>query len=270
MGFGFGIDPRDVLRRNIVAGVEKYQRENSLKTRFGEPILGFARANHPLFDIFFGRDELIHPKGVYRPGNTVIVHFLPFQHPLSTLAPHDPEARQRWETAMKESIMLSMGINGIIRDTMSAAGHMVSGTTTPADWNPIKLAPEWNHKLAAYICGIGHISFGDSLLTSSGAAGRFGSAITDFVMEPSRKWSEEEIDVIRRDPDFYRRQAFGLEGVPRDRIDELMLLCPAEAVTTKGMERNKCQDYCRTLDMAAPSQDACGRCWPLGILDRQE
>jgi hypothetical protein len=47
--------------------------------------MGFAQADHPLFDIFFGRDELVHPKAVYRPGNTVITHFLPFEHPLKTL-----------------------------------------------------------------------------------------------------------------------------------------------------------------------------------------
>lgn len=270
MGFGFGIDPRNLLYRNIVEGSKNYQKENNLSTSFLDPILGFARTDNPLFDIFFGRDELIHPKAVYRPGNTVIVHFLPFQHPLSIWAPHDPKARHRWETAMKESIMLSMRINGIIRETMSAAGHMVSGATTPADWDMEKLSPEWNHKLAAFVCGLGELSFGDSLLTEAGAAGRFGAAITDYPMEASRNWSEEEIDAIRNDSGFYVRKAFQLEAMPSEVKDRLIGLCPADAITTDGMNRSKCYEYCRTLGMAAPSQDACGRCWPLETLNQSE
>ena len=63
MGFGYGIDPKEVLYRHIVAGAEQYKKENSVITQFGDPILGFAQADHPLFDIFFGRDELVHPQG---------------------------------------------------------------------------------------------------------------------------------------------------------------------------------------------------------------
>ncbi len=267
MGFGYGIDPKEVLYRHIVAGAEQYKKENSVITQFGDPILGFAQADHPLFDIFFGRDELVHPKAVYRPGNTVITHFLPFEHPLKTLDVSDPAAKKAWETAMKESIMLSLRINGIIREIMGAAGYTVSGTTTPGDWDPEKMTPEWNHRLAAYICGLGELSFGASFKTEAGTAGRFGGAITDYVMEPSREWEEAEVDAIRRDPEFYKRKAFSLDDQQKKRVNRLTGLCPADAVTPEGLDRHKCYEYCRTLEMAAPSQEACGRCWLITELD---
>lgn len=262
MGFGYNIDPRKLILDNVLEGVEAYLKENALATQFGKPVIGYAEANNPLFDIFFDRGENLHPKAVYRPGTTVIVHFLPFHREVLESNRGAHRVSQEWTRAMNESIMLSTRINSIIKETMAVAGHTVSGTALPGDWDTEKFAPEWNHKIAAFICGLGELSIGGSFQTAAGVAGRFGSVITDYPIELYNVWRPEEIDEIRKDKEFYHRNSFlWSPQVSESKRQELQQVCPAGAVSEAGIDREKCQDYCMGLDHPAPSPDACGKCW---------
>lgn len=254
-----GVDIKAKILNDIKKAIKEFEARPDIKTRFGEPLVGYADARNPIFDMYFSRTICDHPKRIYRPGNTVVVHFVPFAPEITESNRGGGAPSEAWETAFNESMWLSMRLNGVIREALDTVGRLSSCTNTPTDWDEELCRESWSHKLAAYAAGMGEFGPAGCLKTKNGFAGRFSSIITDGqyaeAFEPLT--SDQLEEVYQKIQKQYAYQE--AEGVTCSK--EMIQACPAGAISEKGIDRKLCQAYCKTIDGYIPSPEVCGKCF---------
>ena len=261
--------------------VREYNGRDDISTLFGEPVVSFVSVEHPLFDTFFARNENDHPKKIFRPGNTLIVHYVPWE--LDGVKGSGPAVSDSaWAAADRESLWLAMDINKNVKKTLDKVGRIHSSTSTMVDWDMEKQRYEWSNKIAAFIGGIGELGPAGSLHVNGKYAGRAGSVLTAALYaeevpgakpgspEDSEAKSgspedsgtnlkdPEELDRIFRDA-MSRCRFTGWNESPCS--EEMIAACPGGAISSEGIDRARCQEWCMTIDRYTPSPEVCGRCF---------
>ena len=255
----FGIDVKALLLNKAADRVSEYESEPRIGTRYQAPLIGYVSANNPFFDEFYFRRLCIHPKIIFRPGNTVIVYFVPFADDITESNRGGSAVSAKWNRAVGESVMLAAHINGTMREVLQDLGYYeTSGTNLPSDWNEELCRPEWSHKHAAFLAGLGRFGAAGAFHTEKGFAGCFGSVITTLQIDPSREWTEEEL----RERD---RISDDIEAVSLSVCPGMIALCPAGAVTGNGVDRVVCKEFCKNQGQPAPLTDVCGKCFFIKI-----
>lgn len=254
-----GVNIKEKILNDVKMAVKEFEQRPDIRTKFGEPIVGYADSRNVIFDMYFSRTICDHPKKIYRPGNTVVVHFVPYAPEITESNRGGDAPSEEWKRAFIESMWLSMRLNGVIRNALETVGRLSSCTNTPLDWNEELCRETWSHKLAAYAAGMGTFGPTGCLKTKNGFAGRFSSIITDGqyadAFEPlSNEQLEEIYQEIQRQ---YRIK--GVKGVSCSQ--EMINACPAGAISEDGIDRKICQAYCKIIDEAIPSPDICGKCF---------
>ncbi len=259
-----GFDPKENIKKRIkdavVAEVRRYEMLPQCTTKFKDPIIGYISAKHPIFMKYLEEDICLHPKAIYRPGNTVVVYMLPFSEEIAESNKGGDMPSEQWTKAFYDSMHLSMKLNGVIRNTLDEVGRLHSATNIPTDWNPEEHREEWSHKLAAYAAGMGRFGIAGSFHTELGFAGRWGSVLVDehyaiFEEEDLEIWDlDHVVDHIMSDCKY--------EGAEDVRVSrEAIEACPGGAVGEKGIDREKCQQWCKKVNKYIPSQEVCGKCF---------
>ncbi len=269
--------------------VREYNGRDDIRTLFGEPVVSFVSAEHPLFDTFFARNENDHPKKIFRPGNTLIVHYVPWELDgaqgsagvdgaqgsagVDGAKDNDPAVSDSaWAAADRESLWLAMEINKNIKKTLDKVGRLHSSTSTMVDWDMEKHRYEWSNKIAAFIGGIGELGSAGSLHVNGKHAGRAGSVLTAALyaeVSPGTNLGgvegsgadlrdPEELDRIFRDV-MSRCRFTGWNEKPCR--EEMIAACPGGAISAEGIDRERCQQWCMTIDRYTPSPEVCGRCF---------
>lgn len=250
--------------------VREYNGRDDISTLFGEPVVSFVSAEHPLFDTFFARNENDHPKKIFRPGNTLIVHYVPWELDgaqgsagADDAKGNDPDVSDSaWAAADRESLWLAMEINKNIKKTLDKVGRIHSSTSTMVDWDMEKHRCEWSNKIAAFIGGIGEIGPAGSLHVNGKYAGRAGAVLTAALyaeVAPGANLRDpEELDRIFRDV-MSRCRFTGWNEKPCG--EEMIAVCPGGAISAEGIDRARCQEWCMTIDRYTPSPEVCGRCF---------
>ena len=255
----FGVDIKSRIEENVIKAIREFENREDISTRFDAPVIGYADTRDPLFDMFFSRGLSAHPKGIYRPGNTVVLHFLPYHAEIIDSNRGGSSPSEAWSKAFTESMWLSMRINGVIRETLDTVGRLSSCTNTPTDWDETVFHEEWSHKLAACAAGMGTLGSAGSFHGKNGALGRLGSIITDG------KYAEKySVLNSRQLEEMYRRIMEACcyrdaQGVSCSA--EMTAACPAKAISPAGIDRATCQAYCKSIDEYIPSPDVCGKCF---------
>jgi len=90
-------------------------------------------------------------------------------------------------------------------------------------------ASPWSERHAAYACGLGTFSLNDGFITPKGMAVRIGSVVTLLKLTPS----EKKYRHYKENCLLFRNEKCG-KCIPR---------CPAGAITEKGHDKDKCQQY---------------------------
>lgn len=255
----FGVDIKVKIMADVKAAIEVFEAQPEMETKFGEPVISYADSRNPIFDMYFARTICEHPKRIFRPGNTVVVHFVPYVPQITESNRGGDKPSKEWLTAFNDSMWLSMRLNGVIREALDTVGRLSSCTNTPTDWDEGLCREEWSHKLAAYAAGAGQFGPAGSFRTKNGFAGRFGSIITDGrYADTFKPLSAKQLDGIYQELlKQYRCKEAG--GAPCSQ--EMIKACPAGAITTEGIDRKCCQAYCKTIDEFIPSPEVCGKCF---------
>ena len=247
---------KTAIEVNVRKAMDEYEAENNCAGMYQEPVIVYHDAKDPAFDTFFRMGICRHPAEIYRPGNTLVLFFLPYREDIVESNRGGTATSDQWLTAYKKGTGLIMRINRAIRNTLESRGRLVSCLNTPIDWNEKKAAEEWSFKLASYLAGMGEFSTAGSFVTAKGFGGRFSGIITDEVLY------EEKPQM--RTPEEYEAMIAGIkkatlyEGTPSD---ECIAACPCGAISKDGIDRFKCQQHCKTLNEYVPSADACGQCF---------
>jgi ferredoxin len=90
-------------------------------------------------------------------------------------------------------------------------------------------ASPWSERHVAYACGLGTFSLSDGLITPKGVAVRFGSVVTLLKLTPSEK--------------KYRHYRENCLQFRNEKCGKCIQRCPAGAITEKGHNKDKCQEY---------------------------
>lgn len=255
-----GINIKKKIEDNIRKTIKEFEETDDISTRFKDPLIGYASSTDMLFDMFFSRRLSDHPKSIYRPGNTVILYFLPYADDITESNTGGDMPSEKWTKAFTESMWLSMKINGVIRRTLDSVGRLSSCANTPTDWNEDTHHENWSHKMAAYAAGMGEFGPAGSFHTKAGYGGRLGCIITDgrYAEEPSEVPDSQQLEKIYQNI-LTQCCYHGSENVSCSA--EMISSCPAGAISENGIDREKCQQYCKTIDEYIPSPEVCGKCF---------
>ena len=254
-----GFDIKEKIEHNVKKAVADFQERDDITTKFGEPVLAYVYAKDPLFDMFWERELCKHPKAIFQPGNTVILHYVPFADEVAAGNEGGDAPSAQWERAFVESLWLSMELNRVIRGTLNMIGRLSSALTTPTDWVDDLYHEEFSFKMAAYAAGMGEFGTGGSFLINGKYGGRLGAVSTDGnYADPSEPMTQQQLDEVY-DMLHAKCRYEGAPGVscPQEMIDA----CPGHAISANGIDRAKCQEHCRTIDEYIPSPEVCGKCF---------
>jgi len=98
-------------------------------------------------------------------------------------------------------------------------------------------ASPWSERHVAYACGLGTFSLNDGFITPKGMAIRIGSVVTLLKLAPSeRKYRHHKENCL-----VFRNEECG----------KCIRRCPAEAITEKRHDKDKCHDYLRSEPLVA-------------------
>lgn len=110
-----------------------------------------------------------------------------------------------------------------------------------APW-PVSFTSNWSERHAAFVCGLGTFGLSKGFITRKGIAGRFGSIITDALIEPDNAVP----DNIYGNCSMCGRCAE---------------LCPVNAISLeKGKDHAICNEYVRLTGVKFSPRYGCGKC----------
>ncbi len=109
----------------------------------------------------------------------------------------------------------------------------------------------WSERHIAYAAGLGTFSLSDGFITERGIAHRCGSAITNLALPVSPRTAESP----------FSNCLFYLNG----KCKACIARCPATAITEKGHDKRKCQEYIKVefhhlLKELTAEEESCGLC----------
>jgi epoxyqueuosine reductase len=230
---------------------EVHQAET--RTRYREPLIGFARADDPRFPQLRAIAEPAHllPHDLLPGARSVVSFFLPFAREIVRANREDPrEVAQEWAIAYLETNEL---IDHISRELIVALDEKgVKAATEPAthSYDPDLLVAGWSHKSVAAIAGLGSFGLHHMLITDAGCAGRLGSLVVDAGLQPTSSPTDPH-----RERCLYFHDQSCTVCVER---------CPVAALTETGLDKHRCHER---LLLAAAYQfrelglaDVCGKC----------
>ncbi|MDF2841523.1 MAG: 4Fe-4S ferredoxin iron-sulfur binding protein [Clostridia bacterium] len=225
---------------------------------YRQPIIAFADAEDPEFDQIKNvtHDNHMLPREWMPGGKTIVSYFIPFTKELVKVNREHEYVAKEWAVAYIETNDLIKQINNALAERLKQFHIDTVWQLPDINFDGEKLMAYWSQRHIAYIAGIGTFGINNMLITDMGCAGRYGSFIIDYKIEPSKKNREEKC--------LYKRN--GSCGICMD-------MCPVQALTSQGYDRFKCNQRVWEVDEfyndLAPC-DCCGKCLlgPCAIWDK--
>lgn len=221
-------------------------RECHTRTRYREPLIGFASADDHLFTQMkqiIGPYHL-HPREMLPDAKTVVSFFLPFAEEIVKANRQDDEVAAEWAQAYVEANQLIGEISTRLKEELDTGGIKTATQKATHNFNKVDLTAGWSHKSAAFAAGLGTFGVHKMLITPSGCAGRFGSLVISAEIAPTPRPSHEFCRYFRG-----------------EKCLVCVRNCPTGALTADTLDKQKC--YRQLLKVAATFPglcDVCGKC----------
>lgn len=236
------------MKEYIEGCIKDLVKNTSGKTKYREPIIGFA---DPI-DLEFSRiksfthEKHLLPQDLMSEVKTVVSFFIPFTKELVMGNKGDPYVSKDWVEAYIETNQLIREIYNHLEHQLKMYKIKVAWEIPQPSFDEEKLMSTWSQRHVAYIAGIGTFGINNLLITEKGCAGRYGSFVIDYLIEPTKRVNRE-------------RCLFKYNGS----CGQCIALCPVGALSESGFDRYKCNErvwevdaYYKELDTC----DACGKC----------
>lgn len=239
---------KDWIETRLKDFVRRFEARPEIATRWKTPLVAYADASDPLFEVFKEVVSPTHcmPEDFIPEAKTVIAYFLPFEAAIVHSNVGGRLSSEAWGRAYIETNQLIGEINGDLSKALSEKGFQ--GTNMPATHNfdPTRLVSDWSHRHVAYAAGLGTFGLNNMLITEVGCAGRVGSIVTDLPLKPTPRLEIE-------------RCAYKSKGT----CGACVSACVHNALFFDRFDRHRCYEMClenerhlKHLGLA----DVCGKC----------
>lgn len=235
------------LKNKIESIIKEAVASPCTKTRYREPLIGYASASDPIFDEMkkiIGPHHL-HPKEIFPEAKTVVSFFLPFEKELVKQNWQSPGPISEWIQAKSETDCFIGKINEKLKAELAEEDIRAVVPGIIFDYKSKGFDVAWSHKSAAYASGLGTFGVHHMLITKAGCAGRFGTLLISAEVPPTLRPNEEFC--------HYKKEEKCLVCVDR---------CPAGALSVRGLDKEKCYRQLQENASSFPelNQFACGKC----------
>ena len=228
--------------------IEDSKKDLNFKTDWDEPIVGFAKANDPLFLQLKNIVNENHksPNELFSQAKTVISYFIPFNQSIVSSNTKGKFASTEWAIAYVETNKIITEINAFLIDNLKHESFDSLHIPPTHNFDKDLLVSYWSHKHVAYIAGLGKFGLHKMIITEKGCCGRLGSLITSAKIKATNK-TEKEYCLY-----FHNKSC-------KKCIDN----CFYNILTFDSFDRHKCYDVClengRIYSHLGLS-DMCGKC----------
>lgn len=214
----------------IQSYVHEYQKKSDIASEWGEPLVGFADANHP--DIFKLKDIIsqqhVMPSEVVEQPTIIIAYFVPFTKKLAdtnkvTSDPASPE----WARTYEETNTMFGNLNQYLIGELRKMGYEAGISKASTTFDREKLISHWSHRHIAKIAGLGTFGINNMLISKKGCCGRYSTVVTNLDVTPDKPMEDE----------YCLYKSKGVCGV-------CVKHCPSGALTLEGFDRKKCFQTC--------------------------
>jgi Uncharacterized Fe-S protein len=206
--------------------IKEYEKRSDISTSWGEPLVGFADADHPYIINLKNTIAPTHqlPSDVLSSASIVIAYFVPFTRELAFTNQTDGDiASPEWALAYEETNQMFCNMNEYLILQLQGTGYQAAVSQEASTFEQNRLISNWSHRHFARAAGLGTFGINNMLITKTGCCGRYGTIVTNLDVEPDSP-SEEEYCIYKKN---------GHCGVCISR-------CPSGALTLDGYEREKC------------------------------
>jgi len=229
--------------------VLSYPSQHNVKTKWREPIIGFAAAKDPLFDEFKNIIRPTHatPRELLTGVESVVAYFIPFEkglHKENFKMNH--YASKSWAVAYVETNRLISRTNEHVKGQLESEGYQIALIPPTHNFDEKSLMSDWSHRHVAYVAGIGRFGAHNLIITEQGCSGRIGSFVTDLVLAPSPRPENEHC--------LHKAGFDCLKCVER---------CDYEALYAERFDRHACYQQLLVNDRFYDDlelTDVCGKC----------
>lgn len=239
---------KSFIANEIREFVLSYHESKDTRTRWGEPLVGIAAADDPLWGERAGLISATHctPEDMLSGAKSVICWFIPFERDTVESNVGGELPSEEWDIAYLETNIMLGELKRHLRELIAEYGFRGDERPPVYNYSQASYTSDWSHKTAAYIAGLGTFGLHNMLITEKGCCGRLGSIVTDLELPADSRSSRENCLFL----------ANGSCGACISR-------CAAGAISTEGYCRKTCGDRIYAAPMRTTelgTADTCGKC----------
>ena len=234
-----------------------------------EPLIGFARASHPLFaqlatDLapFYWTPEQAYAMAFPdAPVNAEELCIISWVLPQTAATRADQREvtevpAERWARSRDFGERFNCALRLYMAASLTSAGYPAVAPERLAEFGMQRseqfgLASNWSERHTAHIAGLGTFGLSDGLITRRGKAVRFGSVVA-------------RIDLPATPHAYDNRQAWCLWHA-KGTCKVCAQRCPVDAITEAGHDKDKCFDYIRQVTAPYAQQTFGTEATPCGL-----
>lgn len=240
---------KEIIKQMVIDFVREYKDKNNTLTEWKEPIVGFADSENDLFYLYREMidENYLIPKDILPGARTVVSYFIPFTEKLVRTNYKGDAPSREWAVAYLETNKLLKDLGEYLIEKLDkiGAGANMARFESPG-FDTDKVISYWSQRHAAYAAGLGTFGLNNMLITDKGCCGRFGSIVTDAVIEPN--------PVLKQERCLYKYNSTCKKCVDA---------CPSKALEINGFDRHKCYELLLEYDKMFSDlemTDVCGKC----------
>lgn len=212
---------------------------------YDQPLIGIASADDELWEKLKEPDAVgaqhLSPQEWLTGAKAVITYFLPYTKRIRQTNRSKGLPSTEWLYGRYEGEIFNNALRSFIVDFVEKAGGRAIAPALDKRFAVVDRRSNWSERHVAYVAGLGTFSLNRSLITSLGSAGRFGSVIVDFALEPTRRLYKEVDEYCTKCGACIHR-------------------CPPQAIDENGKDNEICSCYVdETLARYKPRY-GCGKC----------
>jgi len=230
------------IRRLVIEAPENRLRDFGGQPIFGEPLVGVADADDPLFARFRAVVDAshLHPRHLleqHATGDADLTHIrvvawaLPFAEPIRRSNRVEGWPSQLYSAARNNGGALNYAVRHRLTQLLLQLGHVAIAPVLSEDYEAFRsdayvFSSSWSERHVACAAGLGLFGLNGALITPLGANVRLGSVVTNLPFTPTPRPGEG-----------HRAPCLVSEGTA---CGKCIARCPVGAISAAGLDKTAC------------------------------